>query len=33
MKSGFLPYKQRCDVIYTVIKPGYAKVRESARPR
>src|SRR5271157_4951914 len=30
MKSAFLPYKQRCDFIYTVIKPGYAKVRESA---
>jgi adenosine deaminase len=29
MKSAFLPYRQRCDLIYTVIKPGYAKVRES----
>jgi adenosine deaminase len=27
MKSAFLPYKQRCDFIYSVIKPGYAKVR------
>src|SRR5271167_19067 len=30
MKSAFLPYKQRCGIIYSVIKPGYAKIRESA---
>ena len=29
MKSAFLPYGQRCDFIYSVIKPGYAKVRSS----
>lgn len=29
MKSAFLPYDQRCDVIYSVIKPGYARVRNS----
>jgi len=29
MKSAFLPYDQRCDLIYSVIKPGYAKVRSS----
>jgi hypothetical protein len=29
MKSAFLPYKQRCGIIYSVIKPGYAKIRES----
>ena len=29
MKSAFLPYGQRCDFIYPVIKPGYAKVRSS----
>ena len=29
MKSAFLPCRQRCDFIYSVIKPGYAKVRES----
>ncbi len=29
MKSAFLPYDQRCDFIYKVIKPGYARVRES----
>ena len=29
MKSAFLPYDQRCDFIYSVIKPGYAKVRNS----
>jgi adenosine deaminase len=28
MKSAFLPYDQRCKFIYTVIKPGYAKLRE-----
>ena len=27
MKSAFLPYDKRCDFIYSVIKPGYAKVR------
>jgi adenosine deaminase len=27
MKSAFLPYTQRCDLIYAVIKPGYAKAR------
>jgi adenosine deaminase len=26
MKSAFLPYDKRCDFIYSVIKPGYAKV-------
>src|SRR3984893_9940721 len=30
MKSAFLPYKQRCDFIYSIIKPGYAKIRKSA---
>ena len=29
MKSAFLPYKERCNFIYTVIKPGYAKIRKS----
>jgi adenosine deaminase len=29
MKSAFLPYRQRCDLIYSVIKPGYARLRES----
>jgi hypothetical protein len=29
MKSAFLPYDRRCDIIYTVLKPGYAKIRES----
>jgi len=27
MKSAFLPYSERCRVIYTVIKPGYARAR------
>src|ERR1700676_1223090 len=30
MKSAFLPYKLRCDFIYSIIKPGYAKIRKSA---
>src|SRR6201998_3031788 len=29
MKSAFLPYDKRLECIYTVIKPGYAKVRNS----
>ncbi len=29
MKSAFLPYKQRCDFIYSIIKPGYATIRKS----
>jgi adenosine deaminase len=31
MKSAFLPYKERCNFIYTVIKPSYAKIRESMK--
>jgi len=30
MKSAFMPYDRRCDIIYRVIKPGYATIRESA---
>jgi adenosine deaminase len=29
MKSAFLPYKQRCEFIYSEIKPGYAAIRKS----
>ncbi|MFZ3213093.1 MAG: hypothetical protein WA188_16440 [Terriglobales bacterium] len=29
MKSAFLPYDQRCHIIYSVLKPGYAKARKS----
>jgi len=32
MKSAFLPYGQRCDFIYKTIKPGYARIRNSASP-
>jgi len=32
MKSAFLPYRQRCDLIYSMIKPGYAEIRKSANP-
>jgi adenosine deaminase len=27
MKSAFIPYNERCQIIYDVIKPGYAQVR------
>ena len=27
MKSAFLPYGKRCDLIYKTLKPGYAKAR------
>ena len=33
MKSAFLPYKERCHFIYSAIKPGYAKLRESGRSK
>src|SRR6202158_2236223 len=29
MKSAFLPYDRRCDFIYSVLRPGYAKIRAS----
>jgi adenosine deaminase len=32
MKSSFLPYSERIRIIYTVIKPGYAKVRYPEPP-
>jgi adenosine deaminase len=28
MKSAFLPYDRRCDLIYKTLKPGYARIRE-----
>jgi adenosine deaminase len=31
MKSAFLPYRERCDLIYLTIKPGYVRARESMR--
>src|SRR5208283_5060188 len=33
MKSAFLPYKERIDFIYSAIKPGYARVRESLKTK
>ncbi|HEY6765849.1 MAG TPA: hypothetical protein VI386_13850, partial [Candidatus Sulfotelmatobacter sp.] len=33
MKSAFLPYDQRIAFIYSVIKPGYAKLRNSSGAR
>lgn len=32
MKSAFLPYDRRIDFIYSVIKPGYAKIRAGLPP-
>jgi adenosine deaminase len=32
MKSAFLPYAQRIHFIYSIIKPGYAKIRSSLNP-
>lgn len=29
MKSAFIPYGQRYDIIFSVLKPGYAKIREA----
>jgi adenosine deaminase len=29
MKSAFLPYASRCDLIYNTIKPGYARIRQA----
>ncbi len=29
MKSAFLPYNRRCDFIYQILKPGYARIRAS----
>jgi adenosine deaminase len=29
MKSAFLPYDRRCDLIYSVIKPGYSRIRST----
>jgi len=31
MKSAFLPYDQRIDLIYKTLKPSYAKIRQSLR--
>jgi len=33
MKSAFLPYGRRRDIIYSILKPGYAKILESAIAR
>jgi adenosine deaminase len=33
MKSAFLPYDQRCDFIYRMLKPGYARLRQGAWAR
>jgi hypothetical protein len=31
MKSAFIPYKHRVQLIYDVIKPGYARARTAAK--
>jgi adenosine deaminase len=33
MKSAFLPYDQRYDMIFSVLKPGYARIREATAPQ
>jgi hypothetical protein len=33
MKSAFIPYKHRLQLIYDVIKPGYAKARTALKRR
>lgn len=33
MKSAFIPYKQRIDIIYNVIKPGYYKARKQLQKK
>jgi adenosine deaminase len=33
MKSAFIPYDQRYDIIFSVLKPGYARIRESIAPK
>ena len=30
MKSAFLSYGRRCDLIYKTLKPGYARIREQS---
>ncbi|HEY4903901.1 MAG TPA: adenosine deaminase [Candidatus Sulfotelmatobacter sp.] len=32
MKSAFLPYDKRIEFIYSIIKPGYARIRKSLGP-
>ena len=32
MKGAFIPYHQSCQIIYDVIKPGYAKIRSTLGP-
>jgi adenosine deaminase len=29
MKSSFIPYKERLNFIYTIVKPGYQAVRDN----
>jgi adenosine deaminase len=33
MKSAFIPYKKRIDLIYNVIKPGYQKAMKNSRQK
>ena len=28
MKSAFLPYDQRIEIIYKTLKPGYSRIRQ-----
>jgi len=33
MKSAFIHYRERCDLIYNVIKPGYNRIRQEMKER
>ena len=33
MKSAFIPYKKRLELIYNVIKPGYQRIKKKAGRR
>jgi adenosine deaminase len=33
MKSAFQPYHRRCEFIYSVLKPGYARIRASLKAK
>jgi adenosine deaminase len=33
MKSAFIPYKQRIEIIYNILKPGFAKAKEKLKKK
>ncbi len=32
MKSSFVPYEKRLELIYDTLKPGFARIREMTNP-